>query len=92
MSEQNESNLEKKLREQHESITNDLSLVQEIVDLCSNSSLSEDELLKKAMPIIEKIGNKHPEVEKELKEVLLSGDHTKLKAYFDKDVQRRANL
>lgn len=92
MTELPESNLTKNLREQAEDLQNNIQTINELFEICSNSSLSEDELLKKAAPMIEKLGKNNPEVEKELKEVLLSGDSSKIKAFFDQEIQRRKSL
>ena len=92
MAELPESNLTKKFKEQAADLQGNLFMLNELFELCCDSSLSEDELLKKATPMVEKLGKKNPEVAKELKEVLLSKDHGKIKAFFDKDIQRRRSL
>lgn len=92
MAELPESNLTKKFKEQAADLEDNLYTLNELFELCCDSSLSEDELLKKASPMVEKLGKKNPEVAKELKEVLLSGDHSKIQAFFDKDIQRRRSL
>ncbi len=87
-----ESNLTKKFKEKAGELEDNLSTVNELFQLCCDSSLSESELLQKATPLVEKLSKSNPEVAKELKEVLTSGDHSKIKAFFDKDIQRRASL
>ena len=87
-----ESNLTKKLQDQAEQLGDNLLTINEIIQMCSDSSLSEDELLQKALPLVEKLGKNNPNVSQELEEVLTSGDHGKIKAFFDKDLERRANL
>ncbi|MCP5506288.1 MAG: hypothetical protein H7A38_05335 [Chlamydiales bacterium] len=92
MAELPESNLTKKFKEQAADLQDNLHTLNELFELCCNSSLSEEELIKKAAPMVEKLGKKNPEVAKELKEVLLSGNHSKIKAFFDQDIQRRKAL
>lgn len=92
MAELPESNLTKKFKAQANQLENNLITLNELFQLCCDSSLSEDELLKKATPMVKKLSESNPDVAKELKEVLISGDQSKIKAFFDKDVQRRANL
>lgn len=92
MAELPESNLTKKFKKQAEDLHDNLHTLNELFKLCCDSSLSESELLKKASPMVEKLGKRNPEVAKELKEVLLSKDHKKIKAFFDKDIKRRRSL
>ncbi|MCB1072494.1 MAG: hypothetical protein H7A41_03740 [Chlamydiales bacterium] len=87
-----ETNLTKKFQAQAAQLEDNLFTLNELFQLCCDSSLSEDQLLKKASPLVEKLAKSNPEVAKELKEVLTSGDHSKIKAFFDKDIERRANL
>ena len=92
MAELPESNLTKKFKNQASELESNILSLNEILQLCSDSSLTEDQLLQKASPIIEKLSKSNPSVGKELKEVLTSGDHSKIKAFFDKDIQRRKQL
>lgn len=92
MAELPESNLTKKFKDQASQLEENLLTLNEILQLCSDSSLSEADLLKKAAPLVEKLSKSNPDVAKELKEVLISGDQSKIKAFFDKDIQRRASL
>ncbi|MDJ0651625.1 MAG: hypothetical protein QNJ27_01235 [Simkaniaceae bacterium] len=87
-----ESNLTKKFQDQVAQLEDNLFTLNELFQMCCSSSLSEEELLKKASPLVEKLAKNNPEIAKELKEVLTSGNHGKIKAFFDKDIQRRANL
>ena len=84
-----ESNFSKKLKEQAEQLNNNLSTLDEILKLCSNPSIGEDELLKQAGPMIQKLAKDHPHVAKDIQEVLISGEPTQVKAFFDKEIQRR---
>ena len=92
MAELPESNLTKKFKDQAAQLEDNLLALNEILQLCCDSSLSEADLLKKAAPLVEKLSKSNPDVAKELKEVLISGDQSKIKAFFDKDIQRRASL
>ena len=92
MAELPESNLTKKFKDQASQLEDNLFTLNELFQLCCDSSLSEDALLKKATPMVEKLAKSNPDVAKELKEVLTSGDHSKIKAFFDKDIERRASL
>jgi len=79
-----ESNLAKECKSQVNQIENTLSIINELIQLCSDSSLPEDKLLAKAIPLVKKLGGKNPHVAEELKEVLMSGDHEKIKAFSNR--------
>ncbi|MEM8728223.1 MAG: hypothetical protein AAGE99_05970 [Chlamydiota bacterium] len=87
-----ESKLTKKFQSQAARLKDNLSTLNDLFQLCCDSSLSEKELLKKASPLVEKLAANNPDVAKELKEVLVSGDQEKIKAFFDQDIKRRTDL
>ncbi|QVL56658.1 MAG: hypothetical protein KFB93_04555 [Simkaniaceae bacterium] len=92
MAELPESNLTKKFMAQASQLEDNLFTLNELFQLCCDPSLSEADLLKKATPMVEKLAKSNPDVAKELKEVLTSGDQGKIKAFFDKDIKRRESL
>lgn len=87
-----DSKLTKKLQSLATELNDNLSALYEILKICSDASLSEDELLKKAAPMIAQLAKSNPEAGKDLKEVLMSGDQKKIKAFFNQDIERRAHL
>ncbi len=87
-----ESNLTKKFKAQANELEDNLFTLNKLFELCCDSSLSEEELLQKATPLVEELAKSNPDVAKDLKEVLTSGNQSKIKAFFKKDIERRANL
>jgi len=79
-----ESNLTKKFKDQANELEANLFTLNKLFELCCDSSLSEEDLLQKATPLVEELAKS--------KEVLISGDQGKIKAFFMKDIERRANL
>ena len=87
-----ESKFSKNLKAQTEQLNENLSTLSEIIKLSSDPSLTEAELLKQAAPMIEQLAKDHPNVAKDIKEVLVSGSSTQIKAFFDQEVQKRHHL
>ena len=87
-----ESNLTKQFKKQATQLEDNLFTINKLVELCCDRSLSEGDLLKQAIPIVEKLAKSHPNVGKDLQQILTCGDYSKIKDFFDQDIQRRANL
>ncbi|QVL55123.1 MAG: hypothetical protein KFB95_07340 [Simkaniaceae bacterium] len=85
MSHTPEEDLARHLKQQEGEIHGNLFMLNQLFQLCADASLSEKDLLKQAVPIVEKLSKTNPMVAKEIKEVLATGDLKKIETYFEQE-------
>ena len=85
MSHSPEEDLARHLKQQEGEIHGNLFMLNQLFQLCADTSVSEKDLLKQAIPIVEKLSETNPMVAKEIKEILATGDMKKIEAYFEQE-------
>lgn len=85
MSAQPNKNLVNHYQQTESELADNLYMLNELFKLFGDKSLSDEELIHKALPLIEKLGHNNPHAAKEIREVLESNDQSKIKAYFEKE-------
>ena len=73
------------LKQQEGKVQGNLFMLNQLFQLCSDKSLSEKDLQKQAVPIVEKLSKTHPIVATEIQEVLATGDIKKIEMYFEQE-------
>jgi len=80
-----EEDLSKQLSKQEREIHSNLSMLNELYNLCCSATLTIEELRQKAMPILNKLQKSNPLVTNEIRDLLGSGDQIKVQAYFEQE-------